>query len=96
VSQRLTVLNPEGYPPEVTAKGMAPGLDGLTGKKVFLIDIGFEGSDTFMSELRGWFKERQPGISTEVVRWRNEYEPDPDLSLRVRREGDAAVIGVGT
>lgn len=93
---KLTVLNPEGYPPTVTARGMAPSLDGLEGKKLFLIDIGFENSDTFMAELHGWFGEHAPGVATEVVRWRNEYQPDPELSKRVKAEGDAAIIGVGT
>ena len=96
MSKKMTVLNPEGYPPTVTAKGMAPGLRGLEGAKVFLIDIGFENSDTFMAELHGWFQRNKPEIQTEVVRWRNEYQPDPELSRRVKSEGDAAIIGVGT
>lgn len=96
MAEQLKVLNPEGYPPEVTARGMAPGLERLEGKKVFLIDIGFENSDAFMAELHGWFRDHEPGIETEVVRWRNEYQPDPELSRRVKADGDAAVIGVGT
>jgi hypothetical protein len=94
--KKLSVLNPEGYPPTVTARGMAPGLERLEGAKVFLIDIGFENSDTFMAELHGWFRRYRPEVTTEVVRWRNEYQPDPELSRRVKAEGDAAIIGVGT
>lgn len=96
MSTKMTVLNPEGYPPAVTARGMAPGLQSLEGAKVFLIDIGFENSDAFMAELHGWFRQHEPAINTEVVRWRNEYQPDPELSRRVKAEGDAAIIGVGT
>jgi len=93
---RLKVLNPEGYPPKVSASGMAPGLDTLEGKKLFLVDVGFANSDNFMAQLHGWLDEHQPSIQTEVVRWRDQHEPDPELSERIRAEGDAAVIGVGT
>jgi hypothetical protein len=36
-SARLTVHNPMGYPPRVTPKDMAPRLETLEGKKVFLV-----------------------------------------------------------
>jgi hypothetical protein len=94
--RKLTVLNPEGYPPSVTGRGMAPPLDTLHGKKVFLVDIGFENSDAFMAQLHGWFEEHEPGIRTEVVRWRDQHAPDPELCTKVAAEGDAAIIGVGT
>jgi hypothetical protein len=92
----LKVLNPEGYPPNVSATGMAPGLETLDGKKLYLIDVGFANSDNFMKQLHGWLEEHEPGIDTEIVRWRDQHEPDPDLCERVSADGDAAIIGVGT
>ena len=59
MSGKCKVLNPEGYPPKVSARGMAPSLDWLEGKKVFLVDVGFANSDNFIAQLHGWF-ERQP------------------------------------
>ena len=53
VETKLTVLNPEGYPPKVDARGMAPALETLQGKRLFLVDVGFENSDNFMAQLRG-------------------------------------------
>lgn len=96
VATKLKVLNPEGYPPKVSARGMAPSLDELNGRKVFLIDVGFANSDNFIAQLHGWFEEHRPGIRTEVVRWRDQHQPDPELCERVAAEGDAAIIGVGT
>jgi hypothetical protein len=93
---KLTVLNPEGYPPKVDARGMAPALDTLQGKTVFLIDVGFENSDQFVKQLHGWLEEHEPGIRTEAVRWRDQHNPDPELCERIAAEGDAAIIGVGT
>jgi hypothetical protein len=93
---KFRVLNPQGYPPKVSARGMAQGLDTLEGKKLFLVDVGFANSDNFMKQLNGWFEQHRPEIRTEIVRWRDQHVPDPDLCERIRAEGDAAIIGVGT
>jgi len=93
---KLRVLNPTGYPPRVAGRGLAPPLGSLDGKTVFLVDVGFENSDNFMSQLQGWFRQHEPNVRTSVVRWRNQHAPDPDLCDRIRAEGDAAILGVGT
>jgi hypothetical protein len=93
---KLKVLNPEGYPPKVSATGMAPSLDTLDGKKLYLVDVGFANSDNFMKQLYGWLEEHQPTIDTEIVRWRDQHEPDPELCERIQADGDAAIVGVGT
>jgi hypothetical protein len=96
VATRMTVLDPRGYPPKVDARGMAPALETLQGKRLFLVDVGFENSDEFMRQLHGWLAEHEPGIRTEVVRMRDQHQPDPELYGRIAAEGDAAIIGVGT
>lgn len=93
---KLTVLNPVGYPPKVAGRGLAPPLPKLEGKTVFLVDVGFENSDNFMSALQAWLAEHEPAVRTNVVRWRNQHAPDPELCARIRAEGDAAILGVGT
>ena len=93
--RKLTVLNPLGFPPKVVGRGLAPGLDSLDGKKVFLVDVGFENSDNFMIQLEGWLADHEPGIRTQVVRWEDQHRPDPVLCDRIRAEGDAAILGVG-
>ena len=95
MTNRVTTLNPLGFPPAVTVKGLAPSLESLDGRKLFLVDVGFENSDNFMLQLQGWLAERQPSVRTEIVRWRNQHQPDPELSLRIQAEGDAAILGVG-
>lgn len=92
---KLSVLNPLGFPPKVTDKRLAPGLGSLAGRMVFLVDVGFENSDLFMAQLRGWLAEHEPDVRTEIVRWRDQHRPDPDLCKRIRAEGDAAILGVG-
>jgi hypothetical protein len=46
--------------------------------------------------LHGWLEEHEPGIRAEVVRMRDQHQPDPELYGRIAAEGDAAIIGVGT
>lgn len=92
---KLSVLNPLGFPPKVTVKRLAPGLGSLRGRKLFLVDVGFENSDSFMAQLRGWLEQHEPDVRTEIVRWRDQHRPDPELCTRIRAEGDAAILGVG-
>jgi hypothetical protein len=89
------VLTPTGFAPKVKARGLAPSLDTLDGKKVFLVDVGFENSDTFMERMRIWLSEQRPRVATEVVRWRDMHRPDPELCERIKADGDAAILGVG-
>ncbi|GEM_PF-711935 len=39
---KISVLNPMGYPPKVTARPMAPRLESLEGKTVYLVDARFD------------------------------------------------------
>lgn len=91
----LSVLNPLGYPPKVQARGLAPSLDSLSGRTIFLVDVGFENSDNFMEQLRAWLGEHEPGVETRIVRWHDQHKPDPALCRQIQAEGDAAILGVG-
>jgi hypothetical protein len=95
MADRLMVLDPTGYPPAVTAKGLAPELSTLDGKTVFIVDIGWENCDVFANQLQRWFAEHRPGVRTRVAKWKDQHAPDPELSDQIRTEGDAAILGVG-
>lgn len=91
----VKVMDPRGFPPTVTAKGLAPSLDKLDGKTLFLVDVGFENADTFMIQLQDWLSSRHPKITTKLAKWRNQHLHDPELADQIRTEGDAAILGVG-
>ena len=61
----LTVLNPQGYPPRVTPKDLAPRLDTLDGKTIYLVDCRFDDSDIFLKQMQAWFHEHMPGVQAE-------------------------------
>ena len=89
------VLSPLGFPPKVKARGLVQSLDSLAGRKLYLVDVGFENSDAFMLQLQDWFAAHEPAIGTEVVRWHDMHKPDPELCERIKHDGDAAILGVG-
>lgn len=99
------VLNPEGYrmiTPEGAPGGrssssaMAPRLNTLDGKTVYLVDTGFGGSGKFLDEMQIWFQEHMPAVKT--VRRRkpgNVFRDDTnDLWQEIKERGDAAILGV--
>ena len=68
MAEQIVVHNPMGYPPKVTAKPMAPRVDTLNGKTVYLVDCRFDDSDRFLKQMQGWFEERMPAVKTRFIR----------------------------
>ncbi|MET0690301.1 MAG: hypothetical protein ABWZ38_04665 [Candidatus Binatia bacterium] len=95
-SAKLTVLNPVGYPPKITAKSMAPRLDSLDGKTVYLVDPRFDDSGLFLHQVQSWFAEHMPSVTTKFVEMSSVYtKDDPKTWEMIKAQGDAAIIGVG-
>ena len=96
MAEPMTVLNPTGYPPLVTAKPMAPRLDTLDGKIIYLVDCRFDDSDVFLKQLQGWFEVNMPSVKTRFIQIRNVYtKDDPETWGEIKATCDAAIIGVG-
>lgn len=91
----LTVHDPRGFPPKVAGKRLAPRLDGLDGKVVFLVDCLFDNSEVFMNQLRDWFAQHLPKVVIRQIKPRESWVDDPEMRAIVAREGDAAILGVG-
>ena len=104
-SVRFSVVNPEGRlvqtvesaPAQSAPASLAPRLDTLEGKTVYLVDTGFGGSFKFMRELEHWFATNMPSVTT--VRERKPGGPFADdndaLWEQIKKRGDAAILGVG-
>ena len=93
---QVSVHNPMGYPPRVTPKDMAPRLDTLEGKRVFLVDCRFDDSDILLAQMQAWFQEHMPGVQTELIRLSSVYtRDDPETWEKIKSNGDAAIVGVG-
>jgi len=91
------VLDPQGQ--EALGKkplSMAPRLETLEGKTVYLVDAKFGGGYEFLEEMQGWFSKNVPSVKTVLRRKAgNMFIDDPDLWAEVKERGDAVVLGVG-
>ena len=95
-SDKLTVLNPEGYPPKVSHRQMAPRLDTLDGKTVYIVDCRFDDSDIFLKQVQAWFADHMPSVKTVFKPINSVYtQDDPATWEEVKAKGDAAIIGAG-
>ena len=95
-SDRLTVLNREGYPPKVTHKEMAPRIESLDGKTVYIVDCRFDDSDLFLRQVQAWFADHLPSVKTVFKPINSVYtQDDPATWEEVKAKGDAAIIGAG-
>jgi hypothetical protein len=75
---------------------MAPRLDTLEGKTVYLVETGFHGAKDFMEQAAGWFSRNMPGVKLESRSTQGSiFTDDPVLWAEIAQKGDAAIIGVG-
>ncbi len=95
MSGKIRVLDPRGYPPKVMGKRLAPRLESLNGKIIYLVDCLFENSDNFLEQMRRWFAEHLPAVTIRVIKTRESWVDDPDVRAKVAREGQGAILGVG-
>ncbi len=93
---KTQVLNPMGYPPEITQLGMAPRPETLEGKTVYLVDCRFDDGDLLLAQMQDWFNEHMPLVKTVLKSKSGVHtEKDPALFQEIKEQGDALVLGVG-
>ena len=95
-SQKVSVLNPVGYPPKITPKPMAPRLESLDGKTLYLVDPRFDDSGLFLRQVQNWFADHMPSVKTNLVEMSSVYtKDDPKTWEMIKANGDGAIIGAG-
>ncbi len=93
---KIRVLNPMGYPPKITQLGMAPRLDTLDGKTVYLVDVRFDDGDRLLQQMQGWFKENMPTVITVFKQKSGVYtKDDPELFREIKEKGHAMIMAIG-
>ena len=91
---KITVLNPLGTPPPIETKQMAPRLDSLDGKTIYMINTGFPNSGRLLEELGNWFKANYPNINIVMARGGMTNIPQ-NVMTEISEKGDAVILGVG-
>ena len=93
---KIAVMNPMGYPPKIEQLGMAPRLDNLDGKTVYLMDCRFDDGDILLQQMHDWFSENMPEVNAVFVRKSGVYtQDDPELFAELKEKADAVIVGTG-
>ncbi len=94
--EKITALNPVGFAPKVTRKALAPRLDTLEGKTVYLVDCRFDDSDLFLKQMQAWFAQHMPAVRTVFKPISSVYlHDDPTTWEEIKAKAHAAILGVG-
>jgi hypothetical protein len=95
----ITALNPAVTPKLAERKPLAPRLDKLEGKTIYLVDTDWGGmgqNDGILQEMQSWFAENMPSVKTIIkVKKGNFVTDDPALWKEIAdNKGDGVVLGV--
>ena len=90
-------LSPKGTPPAVQLYSMAPRLDKLDGKTIYLVDAtGFFGSDKLLEKMQVWFQQNMPSVKTVLRRKAGIYgADDPKLWAEIKANANATIMAIG-
>lgn len=93
---KIETFNPKGMPPPIQLIPMAPRLDTLDGKTIFLVSDGFAGADRFLEQIRIWFTKNKPSVKT-VYRLKagSYFDDDPKLMAEIKASGNAMIMAYG-
>ncbi|NLE09455.1 MAG: hypothetical protein GX631_09415 [Dehalococcoidales bacterium] len=98
-SEMMSIFDPKTQPVisiDDLPRRMAPRLDTLENKTVYLVDTGFAGANEFLQEMQKWFSENMPSVKTVLhVKAGNTFADDPETWVLCKKEADAVVLGVG-
>ena len=91
----LQVHDPRGFPPDITGQPLAPRVQALDGRILYLVDCLFDNSDVFVDQMQQWLGEHMPAVETRIIKPRESWKEDPEMCARIAEDGDAAVLAVG-
>jgi hypothetical protein len=91
---KIAVLNPRGTQPPIRLIPMAPRLDTLDGKTIYIVNVAF--GDTFLPETQKVLSQRYPKTNWVFKRKAGSYfDDDPKLWAEIKEKGHGMIMGVG-
>lgn len=95
----ITVLNPAIAAGVAARVPLAPRLDKLDGKTIYLVDTDWGGmgqNDGILQEMQAWFAEKMPAVKTIIkIKKGNFVTDDPGLWKEIAdNKGDGVILGV--
>ena len=96
--QLIIVLNPAVTEKLAERVPLAPRLDTLEGKTIYLVDMNYEGfgRTAVLYEMQAWFARSMPGVKTIIKLKSGSYvADDPALWKEIAaNKGNGVIIGV--
>jgi hypothetical protein len=93
---KVTVLNPRGTPSPIPLVPMAPRLETLDGKTVYLVDVKYEGGASLLQAIQEWFAKNMPKTNVVFREKEGSYDQeDPKLWAEIKDKADAVIMAVG-
>ena len=96
-TEKITVLNPMGTPPTIQLKPMAPRLDTIVGKTIYIVNDGYPGSEILCPEMTKGFQETYPNTTFVYKNKRGRGMGSKDQALwdEMEEKADAMIIVLG-
>ena len=94
--QMITVLNPVGSPSPTPLIPMAPRLDTLEGKTIYIVDVMYPLTHQLFEEMQKVFSEKYPKTNWVVKSKAGTYfDNDQKLWEEIKAKAQGMIIGVG-
>jgi len=97
-SKLITVLNPAITDKLAERVPLAPRIDTLEGKTIYIVDTNYEGMGRapVLEEMQAWFSKNMPGVKTIFKLKSGSYiADDPALWKEIAaNRGNGVIIGV--
>jgi len=92
----ITVLNPVGSPSPTPLIPMAPRLDTLEGKTIYIVDVMYPLTHQLFEEMQKVFSEKYPKTNWVVKSKAGTYfDNDQKLWEEIKAKAQGMIIGVG-
>jgi hypothetical protein len=93
---KITIMNPEGQPPQIALIPRAPRLDTLDGKTIYIVDAKYPLTHQLFTEMQSVLAEKFPKTSWVVKEKTGTYmDDDPKLWAEIKANGHGLIIGIG-
>jgi len=94
---KIVVVDPRGQQPlDLRQTPMAPRLDSLDGKTIYIVDVRWPFTHPFSEEMYSVLSARYPKTKFILRDKHGSYfDDDPDLWAEIQEQGDAAIMEVG-
>ncbi len=94
--RKLTVLNPVGSPSPTPLIPMAPRLESLDGKTIYIVDVMYPLTHQLFEEMQKVLSEKYPKTNWVVKNKAGTYfDDDQKLWEEVKAKAQGMIIGIG-